>query len=270
MQRSFVKILSVCGIFAIYFSGCTHPAVVPGNYSGRFRWQNGLQELSPMQSPEEHGALDVKNKEISSEIESIIKKQLSLANVNAAEGVFKVSIIGSPPLLMTLQSFEIEKPNLSDLLRAVGQDDGDRVRQVIGLEHNLNQRDRPGQRSALFYAAAGRRTRAASALLELGADPNLPDFEGDTPLITAVAADSEEIARLLIRSGANLNQANQVGVTPLMRAADEGRLKLTVLLLQSGADPNYVSARGESALRIASAKGDKSVLGILRKFAATR
>jgi uncharacterized protein len=83
-------------------------------------------------------------------------------------------------------------------------------------------------------------------LLDAGADPNIADNEGKTPLI-ANAWDLE-IAKLLIARGANVNAQAQDGFTPLLNA---GTVELTRLLLEHGADPFAKTRRGETALDIA-------------------
>uniref|UniRef100_A0ABD2WCP8 Uncharacterized protein n=1 Tax=Trichogramma kaykai TaxID=54128 RepID=A0ABD2WCP8_9HYME len=52
--------------------------------------------------------------------------------------------------------------------------------------------------------------------LELGQDPNCVNQEtGDTPLLAALDDNNKEVARLLLRSGADPNLANKNGITPL-------------------------------------------------------
>lgn len=83
-------------------------------------------------------------------------------------------------------------------------------------------------------------------LLDAGADPNIADNKGKTPLI-ANAWDLE-IAKLLIARGANVNAQAQDGFTPLLNA---GTVELTRLLLEHGADPFAKTRRGETALDLA-------------------
>ncbi|HET9180673.1 MAG TPA: ankyrin repeat domain-containing protein [Candidatus Angelobacter sp.] len=257
-------------VLIVCLLGCSRTGPVAGAYSGHFVWQAGLKKLSLVHDSGGHPALDLGDRTIRSEVQSMIQEQTSRANVSSAQGVLTVLLVGSSPLLMFLQYFEIDTPDFSELLRYVELQDLNEIKHVIAFEHNQNQRDLPSQRTALFYAAAGRKAKAAQVLLELGSDPNIPDFEGDTPLIAAVTAGSVEVARELILSGANINQANQAGTTPLMRAVELRRLKLLALLLQSGADPNLVSQAGESALKIALVKNDRAAVALLKKLGASK
>ena len=267
-RKKFYGLWSI--LFAMYCLGCIRPEPVPGNYSGRFSWQDGLKDVSIALESDGHRRLDLRNRGIREQIESMIQEQTTRANVPTAQGSITISISGTPPVLVSLKHFEIQVPNFSELLAYVESQNVGQVQQFIDLHHNANQRDLPSQRTALFYAAAGSRVKAARVLLALGSDPNIPDFEGDTPLIAAVVANCDEAARQLILSGANVNQADQKGETPLIRAVELGRPKLLTLLLRSGADPNYVSPSGESALRIARDKRDRAAIGVLRRFGASK
>ncbi len=58
-----------------------------------------------------------------------------------------------------------------------------------------------------------------------------------TPLITCVRWQADiEIAQLLIKWGADVNMPDQEGVTPLMYAAMKGNSAAVDLLIQAGAD----------------------------------
>lgn len=74
------------------------------------------------------------------------------------------------------------------------------------------------------------------ALLELGADVNVIDTYGQTPLFWAAGQKSREVIRILIDAGADVNLADPEGVTPLDAAC---RLDVTGrnarLLLRAGA-----------------------------------
>ncbi|ESO02236.1 hypothetical protein HELRODRAFT_161480 [Helobdella robusta] len=71
-------------------------------------------------------------------------------------------------------------------------------------------------------------------------DVNLPDNEGNTPLIYAAQAGHEEVVSYLLRYFPSLrvDEANVSGFTALMKAAIQGRTKTAKLLLFAGANPN--------------------------------
>jgi ankyrin repeat protein len=61
---------------------------------------------------------------------------------------------------------------------------------------------------------------AVKLMLDLGADINASDSNGDTPLHCAVYAGLDSIVEYLIGHGAALNPTNKAGVTPLKAATD--------------------------------------------------
>lgn len=83
---------------------------------------------------------------------------------------------------------------------------------------------------------------AVRFLLDRGADPNVADGEGMTPLLAAAAFDRRDMVRLLISRGANVNTPARVttkkgtGVfTPLGVARQNGYTELAQILTDAGA-----------------------------------
>lgn len=54
-----------------------------------------------------------------------------------------------------------------------------------------------------------------AALLEAGADPGAPDYQGNTPLHVAARMNRVRAVRLLLDAGADAEAANEEGLTPL-------------------------------------------------------
>jgi hypothetical protein len=264
VYRLWIALLVVCAL------GCARQQPQAGNYSGRFEWQDGLKKLSLALDSDGRQTLDLRNPEVRQQIEAMIQEQVKRANLTAAQGNITISILGNSPFLISLHRFEIQAPDFSELRQYVETQNLDGLKRFIGRYHDVNQRELPGQNTALFYAALQPDVKPLQALLALGADPNIPDFQGDTPLIAAVMGDREEAARQLIRAGADVNHSDQAGGTPLMRAVELGRFKLLTLLLQSGANPNYVAPHGESALQLARDMGDQAAMAALQHAGASR
>jgi hypothetical protein len=265
------KVSTLC-LIVLLASGlnCTRSETAPGLYSGAFSWHDGLTGANLALESGPHRSLDVQNKDVRQQIESIVRGQIERANLRTAEGSMTVFVVGTQPLLISLKRIEILKPSFSELLAYVESENLSGIRQFVTAHNNPNQRDLPSQRTALFYAAAGSKVTAVQTLLALGSDPNLADFEGDTPLMATVTADCVEAARQLIVSGANVNQANQTGETPLIRAAELGRSRMLSLLLREGANPNYASPEGRSALTLARERRDKAAISLLERSGALK
>ena len=70
--------------------------------------------------------------------------------------------------------------------------------------------------STPLHEAAGKGVDAgAKTLLKHGADPNLPDNTGRTPLHLAYAAERQDMVNRLLEAGANLEARDQEGRVPI-------------------------------------------------------
>ncbi|MFP4162374.1 MAG: ankyrin repeat domain-containing protein [Chitinispirillaceae bacterium] len=100
--------------------------------------------------------------------------------------------------------------------------------------------------------------------VENGADVNLADYSGRTPLIEAAWCGSTEIVKLLITKGADVNAADRGGFTALMRASEEGHVPVVKTLLLNGADVNCRGkVRGTTPLMLAAENGYIKILDML-------
>ncbi|RYZ94186.1 MAG: ankyrin repeat domain-containing protein, partial [Sphingobacteriaceae bacterium] len=71
------------------------------------------------------------------------------------------------------------------------------------------------------------------------------------------------IATLLIESGAQVNIKQQAGVTPLHSAAQNGNVELLILLLEHGAEVNTRMEGGKLPADLAREKGYDDIAEIL-------
>jgi hypothetical protein len=102
---------------------------------------------------------------------------------------------------------------------------------------------------------------AVRLLLDRGADPNKRfEFDSpisgrlDRGLTALMVAPTAEVAKALLDAGAEVNMADERGVTPLMRAAGSGRVDVVKVLLQRNADGEAQRADGRSAADLARSK----------------
>lgn len=89
--------------------------------------------------------------------------------------------------------------------------------------------------TALHLATFLNELEFADFLLKNGADINLPDYNGRTPLILAVQIESKEMVALLITRNANVNLPGNEGKTPLQAARELKDQGIAQLLLAAGA-----------------------------------
>jgi uncharacterized protein len=103
----------------------------------------------------------------------------------------------------------------------------------------------------LSIAAQDSDPRSAQMLLDAGADCNIKDLAGNTPLIYA-APGARDTAALLIQRGADVNARGYNGATALLRAVERSNHyprpgpdpAMIELLLAHGADPTMRDGNG--------------------------
>ncbi|MEE2936526.1 MAG: ankyrin repeat domain-containing protein [Planctomycetota bacterium] len=111
----------------------------------------------------------------------------------------------------------------------------------------------------LIYAAYYSSPEAVQSLLQAGADPNVADQDGLTPLMFAIS-DLDKV-RMLIRHGANVDAETKLGRRAiLMAAAHAGNAKVVLELMQSGADIHYADRRDWTAISLAARTGDYTLM----------
>lgn len=100
-------------------------------------------------------------------------------------------------------------------------------------------------------------------LLEIGADLELKDTDGQTALMHAARNGHESIIRLLLMNGADLEPAEDIGWTALMHASRNGHEVIVKLLLDIGADLESEDTYGQTALMYAARYGHEAIIKLL-------
>lgn len=132
---------------------------------------------------------------------------------------------------------ESEQFMYQDLVKAVRRND---ARGVLGyLEKNskLNRSTLEGQ-SLLHVALDADAVDVAAVLLDQGSDPNeFDETTGEYPIHKACNHQNQEAICELIKNGAELNVYNREGKTPLLLTIQHRNADLAHLEMESGADP---------------------------------
>eukprot|EP00743_Colponemidia_sp_Colp-15_P007940 GILK01008600.1.p1 GENE.GILK01008600.1~~GILK01008600.1.p1 ORF type:complete len:636 (-),score=104.41 GILK01008600.1:115-2022(-) len=114
--------------------------------------------------------------------------------------------------------------------------------------------------SAVAVACSTGNLPLVEVLLQHGADLNVPNKAGWTPLMLAVFNGHLDIVKLLLTQyKTDVNCRSKQGTTPLMQAALQGRLDMLEVLCKSQADPNLEDQVGDTALIYAAKNGHLSV-----------
>jgi ankyrin repeat protein len=155
---------------------------------------------------------------------------------------------GNTPIFLALKH---DHPEIFETLLAKNVD----INSAGRSSKNVNKQ------TILALAVQKRNAELVGRLLEKGADANLADDNGVTPLYGAVIGENVDtgIVRMLIEKGANVNvQSTTRGATPLIytvvnfNAPVETKLVAMKLLIENGADPNkQETGNGYTALMYA-------------------
>ena len=92
--------------------------------------------------------------------------------------------------------------------------------------------------TALHIVTRKRELQWVGFLLNRGADPNMGDAKGDTPLILAAAMGFEEAGAYMLAKGAKVDTINRRGETALAAAVQQRHPRMVELLLKAGANPD--------------------------------
>ena len=119
--------------------------------------------------------------------------------------------------------------------------------------------------TALYEATCIGYGELVQLLLDAGAEPDLENRDGFTPLLRSAQNGNKEVVKLLLERGADPNKASasKYKYTPLYWAARYGHKELVKLFLDAGADPNKAICLGNTPLHIAVYSGYKDMAELL-------
>lgn len=141
-------------------------------------------------------------------------------------------------------------------LDAVRKGDGSAVTQILDEpgQRIINTVDRTSGEGALHIVIKRGDATYLRYLLGKGADANLRDSRGNTPMMLAVEAGQPGMVDILALVKANANLGNAGGETPLIRAVQRRDLTMVRSVLAAGANPDQTdNVAGMSARDYAKA-----------------
>jgi ankyrin repeat protein len=135
-------------------------------------------------------------------------------------------------------------------LQAVRDAKGDDVMKMLTVPGTtvINTRDYSTGEGALHIVVKRGDGTYLRFLLAKGADPNLRDAKGNSPLMIAASEGEIDLMQVLLTAKANVNLANSSGETPLIRAVQRRDLAMARAVLAAGGDPDQADViAGKSA-----------------------
>ncbi len=127
-----------------------------------------------------------------------------------------------------------------NFLKAVEDRDGEEANKFLNRPGTviINTRDITTGRAALHIVVERKDSTWLAFLLQKGANPDIRDKEGLTPLMLATQLRFVDGVKILLAKNADVNDTNRQGETALIRAVKLRDSELVRLLLASGADPD--------------------------------
>lgn len=136
-----------------------------------------------------------------------------------------------------------------EFLKAVRDRQGEEVLEMLNKPGTVivNTRDITTGRTAMHIVVERRDLTWIRFLAGKGANPDIADKKGITPLQIASNLGFIEGVEALLKAGARVDQSNTAGETPLISAVHRRDLAMVRLLLANGANPDHNDNSGRSA-----------------------
>jgi ankyrin repeat protein len=203
-------------------------------------------------------------------IKALIEATPALIHTRSEQGVSAIMLAAyhsHPDLVLFLLS---RKPAL-DLFEAAATGQAEQVVSLIERTPSLVSATSPDGFYPLHLAAFLGYPEIVSCLVAQGAEVNAVSANPMRvrPLHSALAnrqaAVILKIAQVLLAHGAEVNVVQAGGWTPLHQAAVHGLVDLVKLLLANGADPKAKAENGKSPIDLAAESGKNEVLSLFRQ-----
>ncbi|EKX37915.1 hypothetical protein GUITHDRAFT_115891 [Guillardia theta CCMP2712] len=175
-------------------------------------------------------------------------------------------------LMLNRSLWSLQEMNETDasLMIACAMGDLNTVVELVKRGANVKAMDGYG-RTALHYCALGPsfQSRIPALLVQLGADIDEQDDDGQTPLMAAAISGAYHTCKTLVELGADLERRGWGLRTSLHWAADLGMVEIVKLLVENGADLALEDALGYDVFTIAKERQHKTMFKYIREYKDT-
>ncbi|WP_379548113.1 ankyrin repeat domain-containing protein [Qipengyuania sp. DSG2-2] len=167
-----------------------------------------------------------------------------------------LAIVSAPAAAQALYSDSFQ------FLKLVRDRDGEKVTNILDTPGQtiINTRDLTTGETAVHIVAQRRDAVWIKFLTDRGANPNIADAKGVTPLMISANLGHIDGVEALLDAGARVDVASSAGETPLMGAVHRRDIALVRLLLEKGADPDRNDNSGRSARDYVELMGSKRLM----------
>ncbi len=140
---------------------------------------------------------------------------------------------------------------------------------MVRVQRELSRELCDGKCPALFLAAYNGHEPVVIALLHEGADVDLANSTGQTPLFAAAAGGHDAVVEVLLRAGAKVDATGLDGWAPLHTAALFNHLRVVTHLCAANADVSLSADADQNltALELAKVRGNTAVADVLVRYA---
>jgi ankyrin repeat protein len=127
---------------------------------------------------------------------------------------------------------------------------------------DINVTDEAGRTPLMLVAESGHK-EIVENFLQKNAEVDIQDKQGRAALSFAAQSGNSEIVALLINAGSNIQIRSKYGNTPLILATDAGHEEIVRQLIDQGGEIDAINKSGNNALIIAIKRSDKKMAKIL-------
>ncbi len=151
---------------------------------------------------------------------------------------------------------EKDESGKTPLRLAIELNNVDAINMLLSIGADPNESPAADGKSLLSLVIENRRqTQLIKRLVASGADMELTDIYGKTPLHIASQLGYYHAVSSLVKLGANLDTTDRDGRTPLINAAMRGHQQAAIILIDAGANIEIADREGKTALEYAAQYG---------------